>query len=415
MGGEAKVTTRIVLTLAAGALLAASLLSSPASPHSVSDDSTRPLLGVVSGGSGSLLVRVDPRTLRPLPGRRLSLGPHLHSWALSPNGSRVAYSPHPGRVVHVADAKTLRPRGQLGFSEGGGVAWLTPRRLLWIESAGYVLADPVTRRPLMRKRIEGNVFGGVRTRGRAALLVAPAGDVGPSRLLIVDATGSSRSLDLDRIRSGYGRCSSSQPGVTIDPVGERVFVAGTDGVLAVVELDTLAVSYHSLGGTALAGGDTCEYRWRTARWLGDGLIAISGRDRHDVTTAPGRQQMRLEPAGLQLVDVRSWTARVLDERADAVRFVDGQLIATGARWDTTVSPSAEGMGVAAYTLDGEKRFNFFDGQQTWIVEAYDGRAYVAFARGPLAVIDLERGTVAGQRSTPVARLLLDDGVSLFGR
>jgi hypothetical protein len=415
VAGEAKVATRIVFTLAAGALLAASLLASPASPRSVSDASARPLLGVVPGGSGSLLVRVDPRTLRPLPGRRLSLGPHLHSWALSPNGSRIAYSPHPGRVVHVADAKTLRPRGQLGFSEGGGVAWLTPRRLLWIESAGYVLADPVTRRPLTRKRIDGNVFGGVRARDRAVLLVAPEGDVGPSHLLIVDATGNSSSVDLDRIRSGYGRCSSSQPGVTIDPAGQRVFVAGTDGVLAVVELDTHAVSYHSLGGTAPAGGDACEYRWRAARWLGDGLIAISGRDRHDVAAAPGRQQMRLEPAGLQLVDVRSWTARVLDARADAFRFVDGQLIATGARWDTTVSPSVEGMGVAGYALDGEKRFHLFEGEQAWIVEAYDGRAYVSLERRPLAVVDLERGVVVGQRSTPVARLLLDDGVSLHGR
>jgi hypothetical protein len=247
------------------------------------------------------------------------------------------------------------------------------------------------------------------------LLVAPSGDVGPSRLLIVDAAGSARSLALDRILSGYGRCRGSQPGVAVDPEVERVFVAGADGVLAVAELETLAVSYHSLAGSEPAGSDDCQYRWRTARWLSDGLIALSGRDRHDFTSPTGRNQTRMEPAGLRLVDERSWTARVLDERADAFRFVDRQLIATGFRWDTSVSQRPEGMGVAAYTLDGAKRFHLFDGQSSSVAEAYAGRVYVAFERGPLAVVDLASGAVVGQRSAPVARLLLDDGESLFGR
>ncbi len=408
-------SVRVGFAFVASALVAAALLGSPASSRSASDAAVRPLLGVVPSASRLLLVRVDPRTLRLLPGRRLSVGPHLHSWALSPNGSRIAYSPHPGRAVYFADARTLRPLGQMVFSKGGGVAWLTPRRLVWIESGGYVIADPVTRRYLTTRRVDGRLFGGVRAGDRLVLLVAPSGVVGPSRLLVVDTTGSARSVNLDRIQSGYGRCGSRQPGITIDSAGQQVFVAGTDGVLAMVELDTLAVSYHSLGGTEPAGGDACEYRWRTARWLGDGLIALSGRDRHDFTTATGRSQMRLEPAGLQLVDVRSWSARMLDERADAFRFVDRQLIATGSRWDTSVSERPEGMGVAAYTLDGAKRFHLFEGQSSSVAEAYDGRAYVALERGPLAIVDLERGVVVGQRTGSVARLLLDDGMSLFGR
>jgi hypothetical protein len=284
-----------------------------------------------------------------------------------------------------------------------------------MESDGYVLADPVTRRSLITRRVDGHLFGGVRAGDRLVLLVAPAGSVGPSRLLVVDTTGSARAVDLGRIQSGYGQCGGRQPGVTIDPATQRVFVAGTDGVLAAVELDTLAVTYHALGGSMPAGGDACEYRWRTARWLDDGLIAFSGRDRHDFTSATGRNQTRFEPAGLRLVDVRSWSMRVLDERADAFRFVERQLIATGFRWDTSVSQRPEGMGVAVYTLDGERRFHLFDGQSASLVEAYAGRAYVAFERGPLAVVDLKSGDVVGQRSAPLARLLLDDGVSLFGR
>lgn len=401
--------------LVAGVLAAAALEPSSASPRPTFYEAVqRPLLGVAQGASGSLLVRVDRRTLRPLPGRRASLGPHLHSWALSPDRSRIAFSPHPGGTLYFADARTLKPRGQMGFSGDGLAAWLTRGRLLWIQSSEYALADPVTRRHLLWRRIDGRVLGGVRAGDRVVLLVAPSDGVGGARLLIVDANGNSRLLGIERIHSGWSRCASSQPGITLDPSGRRVFVAGTDGLLAEVELATLAVSYRSLGAAASPASDVCLYSSRSARWLGDGLIAVSGFDRYTFTTG-GRPHMRWEPAGLRLVDARDWTTRVLDRDADTFRFAERQLIATGSRWDTSVSRNATGMGVAAYTLVGAERFHLFEGKQAWVAEAHAGRAYVAFQRGPLAVVDLELGAVVGERSTALPRLLLDDGVSLFGR
>jgi len=43
----------------------------------------------------------------------------------------------------------------------------------------------------------------VRARDQVALLVAPSHGVGPSRLLVVDAAGGARSVDIARIRSGW--------------------------------------------------------------------------------------------------------------------------------------------------------------------------------------------------------------------
>jgi len=124
--------------------------------------------------------------------------------------------------------------------------------------------------------------------------------------------------------------------------------------------------------------------------------------------------MRVDPAGLVLIDVRSWSARTLDERGDSFRFAAGQLLATGTHWDS-VSRTSTGMGLAAYTLDGSKRFHFFDGKPVWAAEAYGGSAYVALRRAAYAIVDLGTGAVVGERAYPPARLLLDDGVSLFGR
>jgi len=409
-------SARIGIVLAAGALAASVLVPSPASPRPAPlQAEQRPLLGVTPG-SRSLLVRVDPRTLRPLPGRRISVGPHLHSWALSPDRSRLAFSPHPGGVVHVVDAKTLQPRGRIAFSGDGLAAWLTPRRLLWIQPSEFTLADPATRRHLLSKRIDGQVLGGVRARDRVALLVAPPEGVGPSRLVIVDSAGGTRSITVARIRSGWSRCGSSQAGLALDPARKHAFVVDAGGVVAEVELGTLSVSYHSLESTSpLPTADVCENRSRTARWLGRGLIALSGFDSRQFTGADGRRYARFEPAGLSLVDVSSWSTRMLDEDASSFRFAEGQLLATGLRWDSSVSATITGMGLAAYALDGMKRFHLFEGKQAWLAEAYAGRAYVAFDRGPVAVVDLESGAVIGDRSTAIPGLLLDDGMSLFGR
>jgi hypothetical protein len=56
-----------------------------------------------------------------------------------------------------------------------------------------------------------------------ALLVSPPDGIGPSRLLIVDAAGGARSVDLDRIRSGWSACAGRRAGGGVRPgTGARV-------------------------------------------------------------------------------------------------------------------------------------------------------------------------------------------------
>jgi len=96
------------------------------------------------------------------------------------------------------------------------------------------------------------------------------------------------------------RALAAGPGVAFDPAPGRVFVVDPGGLVAEVELATLAVAYHSVGPalSPLARAEACESRWRTARWLGDGLIAVSGFDRHEFTTTDGsRLRTRTEMKG----------------------------------------------------------------------------------------------------------------------
>jgi hypothetical protein len=154
--------------------------------------------------------------------------------------------------------------------------------------------------------------------------------------------------------------------------------------------------------------------YRRARWLEDGLLAVSGWDLYESRDAIGRVQTRSEPAGLALVDTRTWRLQTLDERADSFRFVNRLLLATGTRWDS-VAETNVGMGVAGYALDGSKRFHLFEGKPTWLAEAYAGRAYAWLGTNRYAIIDLSQGVVVTERRDSPAHLLLDDGVSLFGR
>jgi hypothetical protein len=311
------------------------------------------------------------------------------------------------------DVRTLRVRGQIAFARGGVPVWLAPRRLLWIDSEVH-LVDPVRRRYLATRKIEGRFIDGVRVGTAVALLVAPRDGIGPSQVLVVGADASVRSLGLERIRSGWTASFDGRwPGVAVDPERRRVLVADPDGLVAEVDVATLRVEYHS-APRARVQTDDGRRAFRTARWLGDGLLAVSGYDLYESRDALGRVQTRSEPAGLDLVDTRTWQVQRLDERADSFRFVNRLLLATGTRWDSAGGTSA-GMGIAGYALDGSKRFHLFEGTPAWLVEAYDGRAYAYLTTWKYAIVDLNRGVVIEERRDPPAHLLLDDGVSLFGR
>ncbi|HEU0304775.1 MAG TPA: hypothetical protein VFR32_09355 [Gaiellaceae bacterium] len=312
--------------------------------------------------------------------------------------------------------RTMRVRGNMTFPRGGVPVWLAPRRLLWIDTSEVLVMDPDRRRLLATRKLEGRFLDGVRVGAAVALLLAPREGIGPSRLVVVGADASVRSVDLERIRSGWtASFDGSWPAVALDPERRHVFVADSDGLVAEVDVATLAVAYHSPSRAPTAAqAEPGRRAYRKARWLGDGLLAVSGWDLYESVDVPGRIQTRSEPAGLTLVDTRTSRFRMLDERTDSFRFVNRLLLATGNRWDSATGRTV-GMGVAGYVLDGSKRFHLFEGKAAWLAEAYAGRAYVFLGGKRYPIVDLDRGVAVGERRNPPAHLLLDDGITLFGR
>jgi hypothetical protein len=193
------------------------------------------------------------------------------------------------------------------------------------------------------------------------------------------------------------------PGLAVDPGGRRAYVVD-HGLVAEVDLRTLAVGYHAptrstsllarirdwLEPAAHAKGGSA--RTRSARWLGGGLIAVTGADaQHD----------RVLPAGLDLVDTRDWSIRTIDDDASDVRVAGDLLLAT-----------TESTGLIAYGFDGDRRFELFGDRVAWIEQVHDGRAYVAGLQAdgrpaPLRVVDLATGRPAGERADRLPWLLLD--------
>jgi hypothetical protein len=246
--------------------------------------------------------------------------------------------------------------------------------------------------------------------------------IGPARLAIVDRRGAVRFLELERMLAGMQFVDRTShdvrqrlPGLAVDAAGRRAYVV-TPGLVAAVDLARLAVSYHepSRASSALArlrdwldpaahakgaSGPT-----RVARWLGGGLLAVTGADEQSLTDARGDTRIRVLAAGLSLVDTRDWSARMIAKGATDVRVAGGLLLATGLA-------DADAIGLAAYDRDGDKRFQLFDDRQAWVTQVYEGRAFVGIAgqggEAPLRVVDLAAGRSAGVRTQRLPWLLLD--------
>jgi hypothetical protein len=134
--------------------------------------------------------------------------------------------------------------------------------------------------------------------------------------------------------------------------------------------------------------------------VGGDLLAVSGWD-----TGPGGTK----PAGLAVIDTRTWTARLLEPGASSFLFASGLLLATGSTYDPETGETSS-IGLAAFTPDGEERFRLFQGESAWVVQVYGGRAYVDAPRGgaatqPLRVVDLRQGRLVGARPKPLPWLV----------
>jgi hypothetical protein len=396
------------------------------------------------------LVRIGPDTLRPRSGRGIGVGSAgcaarsggqacwtIPPWSFSPDRTLLAVARNDGtaarslRLVRIGQMSVVADVPIAGGAVGL-VAWPVRGRLLALqevccdERQRLLVIDVARRRVAMRRALGGTVVRVARAPRELILLVAPAKRIGPARLAVADGRGAVRSVRLERMLAGTRRVGRldyrfERPGLAVDPAGRRGFVVGRD-LVAGVDLVRGAVSYHELTRPASLLGRLREWLdpvahakgatgpTRSAEWLGDGRLAVTGADEESFTDARGRDETRIRPAGLSLVDTRAWSARTVDAGATDVSVAGQLLLATGFSWDSATGEE-DGIGLAGYGLAGDKRFQLFDGRQAWIEQIYDGRAYVRAlqpdGRAPLRVVDLVAGRSVGERRRPQPGLLLE--------
>ena len=370
--------TRLVPIVAL--LTLAALLAPPATA------APPPLYGVTWDGSLGLS-RIDRETLRPLPGRRVPVAREPLGWSFAPDRSRLALgSVARGAKLRLIDLRAMRMLGDITVSRrGSGIAtaWAGPRRVLSVVvtpgccGAGDTVVagvDAVRRRVLWRRQLGGSLQAGERFRRGLVLVLGPPGhSIGPSRLVRIGPRGGVRSTMLPDILSGTepgGRVTRSwDPGLALDRAGGRAFVVQAEAPVAEVDLATMEAQSHTLGPAARAA-DALAGPERHALWLGGGVLAVTGLDREDT------------PAGLTLVDTRSWSAERIDQRTTDLTLAGDTLLAY-------TYPARRG-GLTGYALDGSRRFRVFRGNAIFGVQGLGPNALVG-ARNGNTLIDARTG------------------------
>ncbi|HEV8686422.1 MAG TPA: hypothetical protein VGQ84_04050 [Gaiellaceae bacterium] len=363
-----------------------------------------PLLAFSARRGGAKLAPLESRTRRTPSVRSLSL-PYVNAWALSPAGSTlaVAVHAHPINEPNLVDfvslplLRTNWPRVRLA-GDVSALAWTGKARVAALvgdllccpAELSVVLIDPRAGRILSRDRVPGTVLSVDRWPRGLVLLSSPSDGIGPATVVVVDARGM-RQIQLAQ-RAGFessagGVSNHWIPGFASDASGAIAYVIDPSGAVAAVDLSTLQISYHvlTLEANAAQGNGSrtlsqsqkrAEGSIRMARWLGGGILALTGKDSRGTT----------EAAGLQLVNVHDWSLRVLDRGADSFAVADGLLLATGGR---SHAPRA-GIGLKAYGATGKQRLRLFAGRTVFVDVVLAHRAYVSgFGWDRVRVVDLK--------------------------
>jgi hypothetical protein len=354
------------------------------------------LYGLVSANAGTWLSGLDPDTLEPL-GTRLSLGT-VGAFAYDSHGW-LAYAD--GRRVRIVDVQRMRAFKSIPLWTGMPVAvgWLQWDTIVVVTGMSVLevrAIDWATERVVRTARVNGTVVARARGDDELVLLLAPAGEIGPARLLVVEPTGKARVIPVPRISAGQQWDSSTdpptgkgrQPGLALDAEHDVAYVVG-DGLVAEVPLAGSA-AYHSLRGSfakVIAG------KWVSAAWLGNGTLAIAGS-----VSADGR---RIDATGLELVDTRTWTSKVVENGASWVEPSNGLALVTGTSWMD--GEERRGIGVLGIDSNGNERFHVLAGEWASVVGVSATRAYLSRDGRRGAAVDLASGRVVAQfdRDVPV--------------
>jgi hypothetical protein len=409
------------------------------------------LLAVVPGARGPVLGRADKRALwigRYSP--RLRIFNPVAAWAYAADRERLVLATEAGSgstdpiptiqfvhsfSVHRYGSTKLADGHVAALSWGDGYVNAVVQRWCCPASTEIVSIDPASRKVRSRERLPNALIQSARIGSTLVLLVGPPAGLGPATLVVVGPDGGVRSTSLGEIVAGsdapeedgevdFTRLHQSIPALAIDPETNRGFVVPASGAVAAVSLSSLSVSYHDVVQPVSLFGRVHDWLEpkarakglngpiRTARWLGNGVLAVTGGDEAAFKDSSGDPRMTWTPAGLTLIDTNSWGSKVVDRGADSFTVSGGILLATGSRWDSREQAPASGMGLAAYGLDGTRHLSVLGGRSVSVVLAFRTRAFVAAGRDhAFTVVDLARGKLMDDRRAPLAQLLIGDASS----
>ncbi len=147
---------------------------------------------------------------------------------------------------------------------------------------------------------------------------------------------------------------------------------------------------------------------RSALWVGDHTLVISGSDDHGWVDSAGRPQLTVTPAGARVIDTRTWSSTTLDRAATAVAAGESTLLATASLWNSATQKST-GIGLVGYGADGARRFHLY-GDDPVYVQVAGNRAFAGVI-GPkrsYAVVDVASGRVVEERDGSQPVLLIGD-------
>jgi hypothetical protein len=337
-----------------------------------------PVIGVI-GYKPAVVARLDPRTLRPLPGPRIRLRYGISGYGWSPDRSLLVLGDIDDDALHVVDPVRLRQVATVDIGivaeAPQALAWLGPRRLAVVagdsaDGATLVMADPVAGRVLSRRPLASGGIPAAGAGDRMVLLSTSVERIGPARLQVVDDRGRVRTAGLEGVDAGFQHPPdwdrpgaygiSREAALAVDPDGGRAFVVTAGATVAEVDLDSLQVTYRRLRQPASllrrlahwlvppAEAKLNAGTWRAACWLGDGRMAVWGSGSRVVGDVPAEQRSEQRPSGLKLIDTRTWTVRPLHPAATDATWQEGRLLAFGSIWDHETEREA-GVGLNLYT------------------------------------------------------------------
>jgi hypothetical protein len=397
-----------------GLLLALVVVAAVAAAGAFASPSPQTVLGATWTSGGSLLARYDAATLERVgPTLRIAV-PH-GAWSYSPDRRVIALAggDRSGGLLSFVDAVGLRRLGAMRLPAGSvrGLTWLARDRVLVVASGerdvSVLAIDPLARRVVGQVSLEGRLVRGDRTAARLVLLLAPREGIGWSRLALVQADLKLRQVELSGIASGWEPVSqggeqqvvsrSTIPGLAVDRASGIAYVVGSGGgPVAAVDAASGDVAVHALvlrrPAKAMIGLHVA------ATWLGGGRLAITGATNDGLDPQSGR--ILQTPAGLKIVDTRTWAALLVDETADSLEWSGRWLVRTGAD-----------AGLTWYGPSGVSRGELFPTRRVVDVALLGNRALVRLLGDvSSAVVDLGSGKVVGrQKAFPPVFFL--DGLS----